>query len=82
MGRTLSIERSQARPCRIESLLHTEGMTQFLQEVREDRRWLPSSPAAHYEYLVLELLGAWEPSDSSGASQSGEAKETPPSVPY
>jgi hypothetical protein len=42
--------------------------------IKMDREWrrLVISPADRNEFVKLELLRAWEPSDSSGASPSGE----------
>jgi hypothetical protein len=41
-----------------------------------DWRRLQCSPADRNENHKLELLRAWEPPDSSRASQTSEAKET------
>jgi hypothetical protein len=47
-----------------------------------NRRWLQSNPAGPHESSMLKLSRDWEPSDSSGASQSSEDEKTPLLVSY
>jgi len=45
-------------------------------------RWLIFSPALHNESLMLELLRAWEPLNSSGSLPNGARKETQSCFPH